>query len=157
MESQSNWPASTICRTASGDRSDRYKRPVWPPGVTGQTGWGCSRTESRIGNACFGSLRWRNTANILGTIQWGASGSWGYIKSTAIWSSTTFKCSGGKILANDNLPHEVSIQWIGLQRVLKALSMFCFEVLNQLKDLTSASKAELEVFSIQARKLANYQ
>ena len=124
MEGQSSWPASTTGRTALGDRSDRYQRPVWPPRATGQTGWGCIKAESRIGNARFGSLRWRNTANILGTIQWGASGSWGYIKSTAIWSSTTFKCLGDKILVTDDLPHEVSVQRISLQVALKTLIMF---------------------------------
>jgi len=124
VEGQSSWPASMTGWTTLGDRSDRFKQPVWLPRATGQTGWGCIKAESRIGNARFGSLRWRNTASILGTRQWGASGSWGYIKSTAIWSSTTFKCSGGKILATDDLPHEVSVQRISLQGALKTLIMF---------------------------------
>ena len=102
MEGQSSWPASMTDWTSSCDRFDRYKWPVWPPRPTGSTGWGYIKAESRISNARFRSLRWRNTTSIIGTGQWGASGSWGYTKSAAIWSSTIFKCSGGKILANDN-------------------------------------------------------
>ena len=134
--------------TSQHDRSNRLRRPVWPVQATGLTGWGCSRTESRIGNSCFGSLRWRNTANILGTRQWGASGSWGYTKRATIWSSTTFKCSGGKILANDNLPHEVSMQHISLQGALKTLIIYLrswasWKLQHQL------IKAELEVFQFE--------
>ena len=33
-------------------------------------------------------------------------------------------CSGGKIQANDNLPHEVSMQQISLQGALKTLIMY---------------------------------
>jgi len=153
MEGQSSWLASTTGRTASGDRSDRYKRPVWPPRATGQTGWGFSITESRIGNARFGSLRWRNTASILGTRQWGASGSWGYTKRAAIWSSTTFKCSGGKILANDNLPHEVSMQQISLQGALKTLIKYLRSWAGW-KLQHQRIKAELEVFQFE---LENWQ
>ena len=109
LEGQSSWPTSTTGQAALGDRSDWYIRPVWSSRIIGQTGWAVSSAESRISNTCFGSLRWRNTANILGTRRWGASGLWDYTKNRAIWSSTTFKCSGGKILARANLPHEVFI------------------------------------------------
>ena len=36
----------------------------------------------------------------------------------------TFKCSGGKILAINDLPHEVFVQQISLQGALKTLIMF---------------------------------
>ena len=68
--------------TSQHDWSSRLRRPA------------VSSAESRIGNTHFGSLRWRNTASILGTRRWRASGLWGYTKNTAIiWSSITFKCS----------------------------------------------------------------
>ena len=51
---------------------------------------------------------------------------------------------GGKILANDNLPHEVSQDFD-----------YVF-VLSRLKIATSADKSRIRSFSIRARKLANY-
>ena len=38
-----------------------------------------------------------------------------------------------------------------LQRMLKVLTMFCFEILSCLKILTSVNKVKLEVFSIRAK------
>ena len=74
--------------TSQQDRSDHSYRPVWPLWLTGQTGPACSWAESRIRNARFGSLQWRNTTGAFSTRWWGASGSWGYTRNASTRSST---------------------------------------------------------------------
>jgi len=65
----------------------------------------------------------------------------------------TFKCSGGKILAIDDLPHEVFVQQISLQGALKTLIIFL--KYESVEIVISINKSRIRSFSIRAKKLAN--
>ena len=106
-----------IGRTTSGDRSDQYKRPVRPVEVAAEQK---AELELLVSALCDGET----------PLAFLVQGNEELVdhevtpKAQRYGAQRHLSARGGKILATDNLPHEVSMQQISLQGVLKTLIIY---------------------------------
>jgi len=152
MESQSSWPASTIGRTASGGRSDRYKRPVWPPRATGRPVEVLAEQKAELAMPvlvpCDGET----------PLAFSVQGNEELVDHEATPKAQQYGAQ--RHLSTRGAKYWEMIiylmKFLCNRSVCKGLPRLWFWGLELVENCTSANKSRIRSFSIRARKLANY-